>query len=242
MLVIPEAEEPLMSASQLRSLFEKIDRIEISFANSEVGDMEPHSSVYVKKLFYIVDNVTELHNQINTLSRDKEKLQSILSTQSLEIEHLKEETEVYTGNRQEFQEMKNEMSELMFGLEKLVDKMGGKGFVVEQTSSVGQKLLPSLEKWVVALLSEVENSKSKAQEVGTELLGSQKVIDDLSSKIKLLEDSLQSRTAQPEIVQERSIFEAPTLPTDSEISEIEDVVKFFFMFSMIQFALIGRHP
>ena len=44
------------------------------------------------------------------------------------------------------------------------------------------------------------------------------------SKVKVLEDSLQDRSAQTEIVQERSIFEAPSLPTGSEISEIEDAV------------------
>lgn len=78
----------------------------------------------------------------------------------------------------------------------------------------------------MALLWEVNNSKSQVQELDTRLLGSQKVIEELSAKLKLLEDSFRSKTVQPEIVQERSIFEAPPLPSGSEISEIEDVVKF----------------
>lgn len=216
-----EAEEPLMSASQLKTLFEKISRIEIPFEDSEVGGLEPHSSVDVKKLFYIVDSISDLHNQLNTLSHDKEELQSTLSTRILEIENLKEETETQFRNRQDYEKMKNEMSELFFGLEKLIDIFGDHGFVGEQKSSGEQGLLAALEKQIMALLLEVDNSISHAEELDIKLLGSQKIIDELSSKIKVLEDSLQSRAAKPEIVQERSIFEAPP-PAVSEISEIED--------------------
>ncbi|KAB5537472.1 hypothetical protein DKX38_015005 [Salix brachista] len=216
-----EAEEPLMSVSQLKTLFEKISRIEIPFSDSEVGGLEPHSSVDVKKLFYIVDSISELYNQLNTSSCEKEELQSILSTRNLEIEHLKEETETHFRNRQDYEKIKNEMSELFFGLEKLFDIFGDHGFAGEQKSSSRQRLLPALEKQIMALLLEVDNSNFHAADLDTKLRGSQIVIDELSSKIKVLEDSLQSRTAQPEIVQERSIFEAPP-PTGSEISEIED--------------------
>lgn len=77
----------------------------------------------------------------------------------------------------------------------------------------------------MAVILESENSKSKAQELGAKLFGSQKVMDELSTKVKLLEDSNQSRSASasPEGSQERSIFEAPSLPNRSEITEIEDV-------------------
>jgi chromosome segregation ATPase len=235
MLLVPEAEEPLMSASQLKTLFEKISRIEIPFEDSEVGGLEPHSSVDVKKLFYIVDSISDLHNQLNTLSHDKEELQSTLSTRILEIENLKAETETQFRNRQDYEKMKNEMSELFFGLEKLIDIFGDHGFVGEQKSSGEQGLLAALEKQIMALLLEVDNSISHAEELDIKLLGSQKIIDELSSKIKVLEDSLQSRAAKPEIVQERSIFEAPP-PAVSEISEIEDAVNtLYVMFSMTDF-------
>ncbi|KAJ6355962.1 hypothetical protein OIU78_004146 [Salix suchowensis] len=187
-----EAEEPLMSISQLKTLFEKI-----------------------------IDSISELYNQLNTSSCEKEELQSILSTRNLEIEHLKEEIETHFRNRQDYEKIKNEMSELFFGLEKLFDIFGDHGFAGEQKSSSRQSLLPALEKQIMALLLEVDNSNFHAADLDTKLRGSQIVIDELSSKIKVLEDSLQSRTAQPEIVQERGIFEAPP-PTGSEISEIED--------------------
>ncbi|XVF02637.1 hypothetical protein REPUB_Repub04eG0191900 [Reevesia pubescens] len=215
-----EAEEDLLSASQLRTLFDKLSGIEIPVVESE--DLVPHSSVDVKKLFFVIDSFTDLQNQINLLSYEKEELQSTLSRRVFEIEHLKEEIGTHVRNKSDLEEMKTELSEVTFGLEKIIVVLNGKDFIGGQ-NSVGMKaLLPVLEEHVNALLLEAENSKSKAQELGNKLLGSQKVVDELSTKVKLLEDSIQGRTVQPEIVQESSIVEAPSAPTGSEISEIED--------------------
>ncbi|PQQ11596.1 CAAX amino terminal protease [Prunus yedoensis var. nudiflora] len=100
---------------------------------------------------------------------------------------------------------------------------GGNDLVGDQKSSGVMGLLSVLEKQVMDLQLESENSKSKAQELGTKLVESQKFVEELSTKVNVLQDSHQGRPAQQEIVQERSIFEAPSLPTGSEISEIEDV-------------------
>ncbi|XVE92257.1 hypothetical protein REPUB_Repub01dG0081100 [Reevesia pubescens] len=215
-----EAEEPLLSASQLRTLLDKLSGIEIPLVESE--DLEPHSPADVKKLISVIDSFTDLQNQINLLSYEKEELQSMLSRQIFEIEHLKEEIGTHVRNKSDLEEKKSELSEVTSGLERIIVVLGGKEFIGGQ-NSVGMKaLLPVLEKQVNALLLEAENSKSKALELGTKLLGSQKVVDELSTKVKLLEDSTHGRTVQPEIVQERSIFEASSAPTGSEISEIED--------------------
>ena len=210
---------------------DKLSGIEIPLVESE--DLEPHSSADVKKLFSVIDSFTDLQNQINLLSYENEELQSTLSRQIFGIEHLKEETGTHVRNKPDLEEMKMELFEITIGLEKIIVVLGSKEFIGGQ-NSVGMKaLLPVLEKQVTALLLEAENSKSKAQELGTRLLGSQKVVDELSTKVKLLEDSLQGRTVQPEIVQERSIFEAPSAPTGSEISEIEDAVYIFLLISII---------
>ncbi|XP_039034544.1 CAP-Gly domain-containing linker protein 1-like [Hibiscus syriacus] len=216
-----EAEEPLLSASQLRTLLDKLSAIEIPLVESE--DLETHSSTDVQKLFSVIDSFTELQNQINLLSYEKEELQSTLSQQSFEIEHLKEEIETCARNKTELEVMKMELSGATFDLEKIVVGLGGKEFIGGQTSVGMRAILPVLEKQVNALLLEAESSKSRAQELGTKLLGSQNAVDELSTKVKLLEGSLQGRNVQPEIVQERSIFEAPSASTGSEISEIEDV-------------------
>ncbi|KAH1098171.1 hypothetical protein J1N35_015092 [Gossypium stocksii] len=215
-----EAKEPLLSATQLRTLLDKLSVIEIPLVESE--DLEPHSSTDVKKLFSIINSFAELQNQINLLSYEKEELQSMLSQQSFEIEHLKEEIERHVRNKPELEVMKMELSEATFGLEKIIVGLGGKELIGSPNSVGMRALLPVLEKQVNALLLEAESSKSRAQELCTKLLGSQNAVDELSTKVKLLEDSLQGRTIQPEVVQDRSIFEAPSASTGSEISEIED--------------------
>ncbi|XP_068332278.1 trans-Golgi network-localized SYP41-interacting protein 1-like [Pyrus communis] len=209
-----EAEDSLLSASEIKTLFDKIGRIEIP--ESHGGDLEPHNSAHVKKLFYVIDNITDHQYRINLLSYENEELQSTLGTRNLEIEQLKEEAESYDRDRQDRVKMKNELSVLIYSLEKIIDMSGGSDLVVDQKSSGVTGLLSVLEKQVRALQLESESSKSKAQELGTKLDESQKVVEELSTKV----NSLQGRAAQPEIVQERSIFEAPS--TGSEISEIED--------------------
>ncbi|KAK5842614.1 hypothetical protein PVK06_004991 [Gossypium arboreum] len=75
-----------------------------------------------------------------------------------------------------------ELSEVKFGLEKIIVVLGGKEFIGGQ-NSVGMKvLLPVLEKQVNSFLLEAKTSKSKAEELGTKLAGSQKVVNELSTK------------------------------------------------------------
>ncbi|XP_052489813.1 trans-Golgi network-localized SYP41-interacting protein 1 isoform X2 [Gossypium raimondii] len=224
LMKVKEAEEPLLSASQLRTLMEMLSGIEIPLVESE--DLEPHISADVKKLFSVIGSFTDLQNRINLLSNEKEELQSTLSRQNFEIQHLKGEIETHVRNKPDLEHMKMELSEVTFGLEKIIVVLGGKEFIGGQ-NSVGMKvLLPVLEKQVNAFLLEAKTSKSKAEELGTKLAGSQKVVNELSTKVKLLEDSIQGRTVPPEVVQERSIFEAPSASTGSEISEIEDLGSF----------------
>lgn len=209
---------------QIRKLVDKISGIEIPYAES-AGDEEPESSAIVKKLFSIINSATKLPHQIDLLEHEKQELQSILSTQTAEIEHLKGEVETHIRNKPDLEKMKIEFAEFTFGLEKIVNMLESNEFVVNQKSSGSKGLLAVLEKQIMTLRSDAENSKSKVQELGNELLESQKVVDDLATKVDLLEESLHGRRDQPEIVQERSIFEASSLPTGSEISEVEDVVR-----------------
>ncbi|XP_050375089.1 trans-Golgi network-localized SYP41-interacting protein 1 [Argentina anserina] len=218
-----ENEDFLLSASEVKILFDKIKGIEFPIPESEVGDVGTHHSIYVEKLFHVIDNISHFQHQINSLSREKEELQSSLGTQLLEIKHLREEVESYVRYEQDTEKMKNELSVLIYALEKIIDMSGGNDLVGDEKSAGVKGLVSVLEKQVMALLVETKNSKSKTQELGTKLVESQKLVDELSSKVNILEVSAQGRVAQPEIVQERSIFEAPSVPTGSEISEIEDV-------------------
>ncbi|CBI27520.3 unnamed protein product, partial [Vitis vinifera] len=211
-----EVEGSLLSASQVKALFDKIDEIKIPFAESEAEELEPPNAVYVKKLFHVIDCVTELQHQMNLLSHEKEELQSTLATQVFEMEHLR-------NDKQDSEKLKNDLYELELSLEKIIQKLGGNDLVGDKKSAGVMELLTVLEKLAMDIILESENSKSKAQELGAKLLGGQKVVDELSTKVKLLEDSIHARASPPEAVQERGIFEAPSVPSGSEISEIEDV-------------------
>ncbi|KAM7269338.1 hypothetical protein ACFE04_024835 [Oxalis oulophora] len=213
-----EEKSSLMSAFQLKTLFDKINGIEIPFSQSEA-----ESSPHVTKLFAIIDCFNELQNQVDSLSYDKEELQTNLSERDLEIEHLKDEIETQRRNNPKPEKIKSELLELTFNLEKIIDKLGASEFYDNQKSSSAKALLTVLEKQATALLLDVENSKSREQELGSKLLASQQFVDELSTKVNSLEGSLQGRSVQPENVRERSIFELSTLPAESEISEMEDV-------------------
>lgn len=235
MFVALEAEARLLSPSQLKVLFDKIKAIQISMDESEVQEMEPHNSTHVKKLFYIVDSVRDLQHQLKLLSSEKEKLQATLTSHVTEIEHLKDEVESHLRYKLDSEKMENELSDVIFTLEKIIGKLGGE-LVGDQKSSGAKGLLSVVEQQVMALILEYESSKSKAQELDVKLIGSQRIVDELSTKVKLLEDSLQGRAAQAEIIQERSILEAPSLPTGPEISEIEDAVCInFHVFKHVRF-------
>ncbi|XP_057485762.1 trans-Golgi network-localized SYP41-interacting protein 1-like [Actinidia eriantha] len=221
-----EAEDSFLSASQVKSLYEKINDIEIPFAEFQVGDTEFNDSSHAKKkLFYIIDAVASMQRQINLLSDDKEELQSTLVKQVHQIENLKDKVEEQTKEKEYYETMKNELVELELGLDNIIQKLGGNDLVGDQKKSAGMRgLVTVLEKLVLAMIFEYENSKSKAQELGAKFLGSQKVVDELSTRVKLLENSNHGRSSSPpEVAQETSIFEATSLPGRSEITEIEDV-------------------
>ncbi|XP_039015413.1 GRIP and coiled-coil domain-containing protein 2-like isoform X2 [Hibiscus syriacus] len=219
-----EAEEPLLSAYQTRILLKKLVGIEIPLVESD--SLEPRCSADVKKLFSVIGSFTDLQNQLYLLSSEKEELQCTFSRQNFEIEHLKEEIETHVTNKTDLEQMKTELFEVTFGLEKIIVILGGKEFIEGQNPVGTKTLLLVLEKQVNSLLLEAENSKSKAEELGTKLALSQQVMNELSTKVKLLEDYIQGKTILPENVQERGIFEAPSASTGSEISEIEDPVSY----------------
>ncbi|XP_058102110.1 trans-Golgi network-localized SYP41-interacting protein 1 isoform X2 [Magnolia sinica] len=216
------AEKGLWSADQVETLFDKVNKMEIISEESEADSPDRYFAGPVHKLFYIIDSYAELQHTMKSLTHDKGELQSTLAAQVREIEQLRKEAETLIINNQDLERKRWDLDELTMGLDKIIEKLGGNDSV-EDTKSVGVKgLLPVLEKLVIALILECENSKSKSQELGTKLHEKQTALDALSARVKLLEDSLHDRPASSDTVQERSIFEASSLATGSEISEIED--------------------
>ncbi|XP_016547123.2 trans-Golgi network-localized SYP41-interacting protein 1 isoform X2 [Capsicum annuum] len=218
-----EAEDLTLSASHKRSLFDKLNGIE-TLVGTDLGDAEAYDSPDVRKLFYVVDTFPGLQLQMSLLSREKKELQSGVDKQVLQIEHLKEEIEAHIRDEEDYEKMKNELLEFTIGLENIIQKLGSNNLVDLQKETQVTGFLPVLDKLVVSKVLESENLKAKTEELLADLHGTQKVVEDLSSKVKSLESSNQLKVAPLEINQERGIFEAASLPTQSEISEVQDVV------------------
>ncbi|XP_054807240.1 trans-Golgi network-localized SYP41-interacting protein 1-like [Prosopis cineraria] len=213
-------ERSLLSTSEVRALSGEIDKIEIPVMESE-EDMESHTSATVEKLFHIIDFVTSLEQHMNSLSRDKEELHLTIDKKVLEVKRLKAELNQLNRDWEDSKNGKNDDSELTFSLEKILDMLGGSDWNEDKKSAGVKGLMTVLDKQVATILLVSEKLKARDQELSSKLLGSQKVIDELTTKVKLLEHSLQNGTSQPEIHQERSVFEVASLPVASEISEIE---------------------
>ncbi|KAJ4916673.1 hypothetical protein Rs2_02223 [Raphanus sativus] len=213
-----EAKENLIPASDVRSLFDKIRGIEVPSVD-QVNGLDSQSPYDIKKLHAIVDSVSEMQHQIDLLSYEQNELNSTLAEKDLEIQGLKEAAEANTTAELELVKAENELSKLISGLEKLLGMLAGSDPVKDSDFSESWSLLQALERKIASLLLESESSKSRAQELGLKLVSSEKLVDKLSLKVREFEDKLQSKAIQPDVVLERSIFEAPST---SEISEIED--------------------
>ncbi|KAG9446324.1 hypothetical protein H6P81_012452 [Aristolochia fimbriata] len=213
--------EALFSKSELEVLCSKVNKMEVKMGQSDVGSPELQGSGVVDKLFYIVDNFAVLQNGVNSLASDKEKLQSSLAAQYLEIEHMKREIENFNFINNDLGIKNNELAELAQGLERIIGTLGGRVSFDDKKISEAKAQIPVLEELAMGLILEAESSKAKAQEVGTKLEGSQKLVDELSVKVKLLEDAVRERQVTAETIQERSIYETPSA-LGPEISEVED--------------------
>lgn len=121
--------------------------------------------------------------------------------------------------------MFTDLLELESGFKSIIQKLGGNELVDDQKASGVIFLLPLLDKLVTAKLTESEYLQSRNEELVTKLRGSDMIVDDLSNKVKLLENSNQARSVAVEIDQERGTS-VPSLSNQSEISEIQDMVKF----------------
>ncbi|XP_010248789.1 PREDICTED: myosin-11 isoform X2 [Nelumbo nucifera] len=213
----------LLSEDQVQTLFDKINGVGIPFAETELRNTEAHCSGLFDKLLHTIDRFSELQQHMISLSHEKEELQLCLAAETREAEHLKKEAEILIRNNQNSEKMESDLSDLSLGLEKIIQKLGGHDLVEDKTSISARGLLPILERLVMTILQDTENSKSKTEELGAKLLGTQQLAEELSAKIKLLEASTHVRPTISDTVQERKIFEAPSTTTISEISEIEDV-------------------
>ncbi|KAL0385422.1 UNVERIFIED_CONTAM: hypothetical protein Sradi_2936500 [Sesamum radiatum] len=212
---VHDMENSPLSVSQVKSILDKMNEVEVPDAFA-VGNS--HDSTNVRKLFSVIDGFSESLQKVSSLSHENEELQSTIDKQILEIEFLRKQVEDHMENEKDSEKM-NKLLELESGLKNIVWKLGGGDLMGDLKADGPTWLLPLLDKLVMAKMLESESSKSKNEELGAKLLATQKLVDDLSSKVKLLEDSNQARSFPPEIEQEGRT----SIATQSEISEMQDV-------------------
>ncbi|GAB2297824.1 hypothetical protein Dimus_031911 [Dionaea muscipula] len=212
-----EAEEALHWVSKVKNLLDEVDGIEITSVKPQIENFVPQDSPHIKKLMYITANFTKLQHQITSLSRDKEELQATLATQLQEIKHLRQLVEdSSSSSEQEIVKIRSELYDLVEGLEKIIEKLGGSNITGNKNYVATSKLLEALEKLVMALIAESEDSKSRIHELDSQLSGSQKYVEELLSKVKVLEDSLETRDAPVEMLQERNY-----ISNDQELRKVK---------------------
>jgi chromosome segregation ATPase len=190
------------SEDEMLSLFDKVNTLKISY-------IEPELSPF-KKLLYILDQFSELNERVDLLAYQNGDLQSALVSSTTETDNLKREHEI-----------------VHLSLEKTVQKLvqlGGKDIGQDQKQATTMTFLSFLEKALVSLVHEYESSKSKLMEMEGKLQAREKMVGELSSRVKMLEDSYQSWAAQAEIARDRNLVEASSSSRNSD--EIEDLVCF----------------
>lgn len=100
-----EAAEALLWASNLKNLQERANRIDVSM-DSHDWDFELQDSIDMKKLVYIIDYFPELQLQIESLSHEKEELQTAFATLLHETEHLKERVQESITHDEELERLR----------------------------------------------------------------------------------------------------------------------------------------
>ncbi|KAJ3675469.1 hypothetical protein LUZ60_004511 [Juncus effusus] len=183
------------SEQEMIALIDKVNKLELS--------ENPNFSNPLEKILYILDQFINLHQKISDLNYEKEDLQFSLASNQTEIETLKSEYQtIYTN------------------LEKLVQKLvqlGRKENLQDQKLNNTGAILSFLERVVVNLITEYDNSKSKLMEMEGKLKTREKLVNELNERLKMLEDSHQFLVSQ-----ERGIIEASS-SRNSDSNEIEDL-------------------
>ncbi|KAJ0960797.1 hypothetical protein J5N97_001298 [Dioscorea zingiberensis] len=215
--------EKFFSEDQVEILIDKVNKMVIPFKELQATGQEVHFSSPVEKLYYVLDEAWELQHTIDSITKDKDDMRLIIVSHAHEIEYLKKVIETMRTNHQDLESKETEFTELTLGLEKIIQMLGGNESVEDKkTVSAKGLLLSLLERLTMGLSIECENSKSRIQELGAKLQVKEKMVDDLSTKVKSLEESFQPRLLHPpESVKERTLFEPSSATGSSEISEIE---------------------
>ncbi|KAL0920963.1 hypothetical protein M5K25_007983 [Dendrobium thyrsiflorum] len=217
------AGDEMISKGQVEVLFDKVNKVIVlagSSGQSESQNQEIYFSSPADKLFYVVDKFSEFQQGFYSLTSEKENLQLIVANHVCEIENLKNSALSISTDYQDLQLKKLELSEVTSILEKIMQKLSGNYSFEDLKPVTAMGLIRVLERQMIALSVDLENSKSEVHELGGKLQAKDMIVNELSAKVKYLEDS-HARIQQPD-VKERAVFESSTSMMRPEITEIEE--------------------
>lgn len=220
-----------ISKDQLEALVEKVNKLNIPSGESHLQREVAMFSSPMDKLFFVIDEFDALQREAETLRYENEDLQLNLESHAREIEQLKEVCRNTDSNRRELESKSSELLEVTVSMERMIQRFGylaGKDALEDNKPASTQTLLPKLEKLIIASSMESGNAKSVKQELGSKLQAREKTVDELSAKVKMLEDLYHSQLVQPEVSKDRA-FDASSSAIGSDISEIEDLVSPMFL-------------
>ncbi|CAD6250441.1 unnamed protein product [Miscanthus lutarioriparius] len=213
-----------ISKDQMEALVEKISKLNMLSGESNVQREEATFSSPLDKLFVVIDEFSALQREVETLRYENEDLQLNIESYTREIEQLREVSRNSDLINRELESKGSELLEVTVSMERMIQRLGylgGKDVLEDNKPATTQALLSKLEKLIIASSTEAGNAKSMTQELGAKLQSREKAVDELSTKVKMLEDLYHARLAQPEASKDRS-FEASSSTIGSDMSEIED--------------------
>ncbi|VAI58140.1 unnamed protein product [Triticum turgidum subsp. durum] len=213
-----------ISKDQLEALVEKVNKLNIPSGESHLQREVAMFSSPMDKLLFVIDEFDALQHEVETLRYENEDLQLNLESHAREIEQLKEVCRNTDSNCRELESKSSELLEVTVSMERMIQRFGylaGKDALEDNKPASTQTLLPKLEKLIIASSMESGNAKSVKQELGSKLQAREKTVDELSAKVKMLEDLYHSQLVQPEVSQDRA-FDASSSAIGSDISEIEE--------------------
>lgn len=211
-----------ISKDQTEALVEKISKLNMLSGESNVQREEATSPL--DKLFVVIDEFSALQHEVETLRYENEDLQLNIESYTREIEQLREVSRNSDLTNRELESKGSELLEVAVSMERMIQRLGylgGKDVLEDNKPASTQALLSKLEKLIIASSTESGNSKSIIQELGAKLQSREKAVDELSTKVKMLEDLCHAQLSQPEPSKDRS-FEASSSTIGSDMSDIED--------------------
>ncbi|XP_062222864.1 trans-Golgi network-localized SYP41-interacting protein 1 [Phragmites australis] len=214
-----------ISKDQLDALVEKINKFNMPSREAHLQREVATFSSPIDKLFVVIDEFGALQSEVEAIRYENEDLQLNVESYAREIEQLREASRNNDLNNRELGSKSNELLEVTVSMERMIQRLGylgGKDVLEDNKLTTTQALLSKLEKLIIASSTEAGNAKSIIQELGAKLQSREKAVDELSTKVKMLEDLYHARLVQPEASKERA-FEASSSAIVSDLSEIEDL-------------------